>query len=217
MAEFIPDHLDMFLGVVRKYMQMRGPMSQKDLAVLAEVGVSTMSRFLNNKTSELNPQIIAKITAKLAIPMHEIIEFIAEEYTQKFKRLVKFYRDDEGGGPDIEHDYAGQEKRKVERRLGGRRVFEEEDHSTAVSSAGTAVKKTEAKVSIAGSAKTTSIPFSPAQNPAESLSELLANLSPRQKAYLTDFLSLDNDSRELMVELGESLLRYFRLKNVDFK
>ena len=65
MAEFNSDKTDEFLGVVRKYMQVRGNLSQKDLAELTEVGVSTMSRFINRKTTDLNPQLIAKIVAKL--------------------------------------------------------------------------------------------------------------------------------------------------------
>src|SRR5690606_26927489 len=101
MAEFNRDKLEMFLGVVRKYMQIRGPMTQKDLADLTGIGVSTMSRFLNLKTSELNAQLISKIVAKLAIPLHEIIEFVEEEYTEHFVRLVKFYREEEAQGAPI--------------------------------------------------------------------------------------------------------------------
>jgi len=216
MAEFIPDHLDMFLGVVRKYMQVRGPMSQKDLAVLTEVGVSTMSRFINQKTSELNPQLIAKITAKLGIPLHEIVEFVEEDYTEKFKRLVKFYRDDDIENLQPTSEFDGDNKRKIDRRLGERR----DEVDDIASTLGTAKIKTEARVKFGGGTKTSTIPFEPDsknKNSQESLREKLENLSPRQKAYLTDFLNLDNDSRELMVELGESLLRYFRLKNVDFK
>jgi DNA-binding MurR/RpiR family transcriptional regulator len=49
MAEFKREKVEMFLGVVRKYMQVRGAMSQKDLAEQTDVGVSTMSRFLSQK------------------------------------------------------------------------------------------------------------------------------------------------------------------------
>ena len=49
MAEFKREKVEMFLGVVRKYMQVRGAMSQKDLAEQTDVGVSTMSRFMYKK------------------------------------------------------------------------------------------------------------------------------------------------------------------------
>ena len=100
MAEFHANKLEVFLGVVRKYMQVRGNLSQKDLAELTEVGVSTMSRFLNQKTSELNAQLISKIVAKLNIPLHEIIDFVDESYADKFVRLVRFYKDDVGDGEE---------------------------------------------------------------------------------------------------------------------
>ena len=41
MAEFNRDELQNFLGVVRKYMQVRGNLSQKDLADMTNIGVST--------------------------------------------------------------------------------------------------------------------------------------------------------------------------------
>ena len=94
MAEFNKDHIEVFLGVVRKYMQVRGSLSQKDLAELTDTGVSTMSRFLNQKTTEFNPQLIAKIVAFLEIPLHEIIDFVEEDFADKFIRLVKFYKQD---------------------------------------------------------------------------------------------------------------------------
>ena len=78
MAEFNRDYLAMFLGVIRKYMQVRGAMNQKDLAELTDVGVSTISRFLSQKTREMDPQLIAQIVAKLNIPIHEIIDSIKE-------------------------------------------------------------------------------------------------------------------------------------------
>ena len=201
MPEFNNDRLEHFLGVVRKYMQVRGPMNQKELAVLTEVGVSTMSRFLNQKTSELNPQLIAKIVAKLEIPLHEIIDFVEEDYADKFIRLVKFYKNEGEGVPpgtstDISYgrrkdDYAGSE--------------------------GTASRSTTANMNVGG--KKASIPFesSGTTSPQElSFKEKFERLTPRQKAYLTDFLNLDMDGRDLIVDLGTSLMRYFRVKGMEF-
>lgn len=94
MAEFRRAKVEMFLGVTRKYMQVRGAMSQKELAEQTDVGISTMSRFLSQKSTELNPQLIAKITAKLNIPLHEMIDFVEEDFADRFIRLVKFYKDE---------------------------------------------------------------------------------------------------------------------------
>src|SRR5690606_9944519 len=150
MAEFNRDKLEMFLGVVRKYMQIRGPMTQKDLADITGIGVSTMSRFLNLKTSELNAQVIAKIVAKLVIPLHEIIEFVEEEYTEHFVRLVKFYREEET-----------QEVRLPEATgtLASEEEFEEtpigdEEYLDALGASGTAQRNASAKINIGGKQRT---------------------------------------------------------------
>ena len=216
MAEFNLDFIDVFLGVVRKYMQMRGSMSQKDLAEVTEVGVSTMSRFLNRKTNELNPQLIAKIVAKLKIPLHEIIDFVEEEYNDRFIRLVKFYRDDHdeaapGVGKEKEFD-EDQASRQEDTRTGL-----EDDLTQTLSTMGTAKRKVKAHVNIGG--KTRSMPFEPDQNARNSemsVRDKLESLTPRQKAYLTDFLNLDMEGKDLMVDLGNSLFRYFKQKGMEF-
>jgi hypothetical protein len=46
--------------------------------------------------------------------------------------------------------------------------------------------------------------------------EKLETLSPRQKAYLNDFLNLDGNDRDLVVDLGDAIFRYFRQRNVEF-
>jgi hypothetical protein len=50
--------------------------------------------FLSQKSTELNPQLIAKITAKFNIPLHEMIDFVEEDFADRFIRLVKFYKDE---------------------------------------------------------------------------------------------------------------------------
>ncbi len=178
MAEFKSSHIDMFLGVVRKYMQVRGPMSQKDLAELTDIGVSTMSRFLNQKTGELNAIVIAKIVAKLKIPLHEIIDFIDEEYSTEFKRLVSFYMQDANFAtlPPQYNIESQVEKTKIQ---------------------------TSSKDSIIAAAAA-----------SRSLIEQIETLSPRQKAYVMDFLDLDVEGRDLLVDLGNSMFRYFRQKGM---
>ena len=201
MAQFNYDKIEDFLGIVRKYMQVRGGLSQKDLAELTEIGVSTMSRFLNRKTTELNPQLIAKIVAKLEIHLHEIIDFVAEAYSDKFVRLVKFYKED-SAMIDINELTADPDG----------------DDDPILESLGTSAKSAKAKVS-AGGGKTRTIPFEPdngSKNSNLSLKEKLENLTPRQKAYMTDFLSLDMEGRDLVVDLGNNLFRYFRQKGMDF-
>ncbi len=186
MARFNKEHLDGFLGSVRKYMQMRGGLSQKDLAELTDTGVSTMSRFLNKKTQDLDEQLIAKIVAKLEIPMHEIIDFVSEAFNDRFLQLVKFYKG------DTTPPHGGE-------------------------TAGTAQRAATASVKIGG--RTTNIPFTAgedAKNADKTIGELLKELTPRQRAYLTDFLHLDGEGKDLMVDLGNSLFRYFRQKGMEF-
>lgn len=170
----------MFLGAVRKYMQIRGGLSQKELAQKVNVGISTMSRFLNQKTKELDSQVIAAIVAKLDIPLLEVIDFIEEESTEKFKKLVSFYKEESQGNEPL-----GQE-------------------NTATI--------TSAKI---GKVR---MPFGERRGDNKDLTikDKLGTLSPRQKGFLTDFLDLDMESRDLVVDLGNSLFRYFRQSKADF-
>lgn len=218
MAQFTRENIDIFLGVVRKYMQVRGGLSQKDLAEVTETGVSTISRFLNQKTTELNPQLIAKIVAKLQIPMHEIIDFVEEDYSDRFIKLVKFYREEEGGeeyrkDDDISPDEASKLRR--ESALSDEEDLDDELTKT-LGYAGGSKMSAKARVKVGG--KTRVMPFEvddegPRSN--KTLREKLESLSPRQKAYMTDFLDLDMEGRDLIVDIGNNLFRYFRQKGMQ--
>ncbi len=222
MSEFNKDKLDDFLGIVRKYMQVRGSLTQRDLAEKSDIGVSTMSRFLTRKTADINPSIVAKIVAVLEIPLHEMIDFVEEDYTEKFVRLVKFYKGSELGATSSEDD--GVPEEVLESSLST------DQSSAAVQSSGdpledalieglatrgSAQRSATAKVQIG--AKSRNIPFTPdasARNSELSLKDKLAQLTPRQKAYMSDFLSLDMEARDLIVDLGNDLFRYFRQKGM---
>src|SRR5690554_703843 len=173
-------------------MQLRGGLSQKELAEQVNVGISTMSRFLNQKTKELDPQLIASIVAKLNIPLHEVIDFVEEDSTTMFKKLVMFYKEqesaDEKGGSD--------ELGAMEAGLKGEET------------------RTQTRASIKG----INVPFGERREPESNLSirEKLNRLSPRQKGFLTEFLDLDVEGRDLMVDIGNSLFRYFRQSGADF-
>ncbi len=214
MAEFDNSKLEMFLGVIRKYMQVRGPMSQKELAELSEVGVSTMSRFLSKKTTELNPQLIAKIIATLNIPLYEMIDFVEEEYSDRFVRLVKFYRDEGGGGLDQgqeERPFIGREEEEEDDRLSDNL---EKTLSGPSGQTGTSRKNINAHFSSGGKKQTMS--FSPdGGSRMDHIGDKIRELSPRQKAYVVDFLNLDIEGRDLMVDLGNNLFRYFKQKGMD--
>ncbi len=210
-AEFNRDKLEVFLGVVRKYMQIRGPMDQKDLADITGIGVSTMSRFLNLKTSELNAQLIAKIVAKLAVPLHEIIEFVEEEYTEHFIRLVKFYREEESSGAPMPEG-AGPAPREEEEEA----PIEDDEYLDALGASGSAQRNASAKINIGGKQRTISFQADQgARNSQGSLRERLQNLSARQKAFLTDYLNLDSDGRDLIVDLGKNVISYLRQKGME--
>ena len=223
MSQFHREKIGMFLGIVRKYMQMRGGLSQKDLSDITEVGVSTMSRFLNQKTADINPQLVAKIVAKLEIPLHEMIDFVEEGYADRFIRLVKFYKNDgeEDTATRKDDDITPQEA--VAMRTGAVSADEEDggdeldDLAAALGPSGTAQRSAKGNISVGGKKRT--IAFHPdhdAPHSTSSLKEKLASLSPRQKAYMTDFLNLDVESRDLIVDLGNSLFRYFKQKGMEF-
>lgn len=181
MAEFKRERVEMFLGAVRKYMQVRGAMSQKDLAEQTDVGVSTMSRFLSQKSTELNPQLIAKITAKLNIPLHEMIDFVEEDFADRFIRLVKFYKDEL---KDSEFDPNNLEATPPVEPVDNR----------------TANQRKEDKVK---------------SNAELSIRDKLESLTPRQRAFMTEFLNLKLEERDLIVDLGNNLFQYFKMKGMD--
>lgn len=188
MIRFSPDFLENFLAVVRKYMQLRGGLTQKDLSEQMNVGISTMSRFLNLKTSNVDEQLVANIIATLGIPLHEIIDGVEEDSTETFKRLVQFYKEQK---PTDE--------------------LQDEEVRT------TETRKTSATINVGG--KKQQMPFgetSAGTRTDLSIREKLETLSPRQKAYLNDFLNLDVNDRDLIVDLGESIFRYFRQRNIHF-
>jgi transcriptional regulator with XRE-family HTH domain len=225
MAQFNKDQFNNFLGVIRKYMQVRGNLNQKELAEKTDLSVSVISRFLNEKTRELDPQVIAKIVAKLEIPLHEIIDFVEEGFTEKFKKLVKFYKDEDVGEPEDERENNSKnnddnnsgttgEKPTAGTSSSGKKAPDPLEE--ALGSSGTARKTVNARVRIGD--KTANIPFMKDEGDDGSLSvkDKLARLTPRQKAYVTDFLNLDLEGRDLIVDLGNSLFRYFKQKGVDY-
>ncbi|MFA6236929.1 MAG: helix-turn-helix transcriptional regulator [Bacteriovorax sp.] len=193
MAEFRREKVEQFLGVVRKYMQVRGAMSQKDLAEQTDVGVSTMSRFLSQKSTELNPQLIAKITAKLNIPLHEMIDFVEEDFADRFIRLVKFYKDELS---DIEFD------------------------PNDLSATGTAKAVTKERENIRDEEADTRTPNQRKEDKVKSNADLsirekLESLTPRQRVFMTEFLNLKLEERDLIVDQGNNLFQYFKMKGMD--
>ncbi|MFY7992547.1 MAG: helix-turn-helix domain-containing protein [Bacteriovoracaceae bacterium] len=202
MIQFSADFLERFLAVVRKYMQLRGGLTQKDLAEMSGVGISTMSRFLNLKTATIDEQLVANIIATLNIPLHEVIDGIEEESTETFKRLVQFYKD----------------QKATEQKSGG----EVDEFAQGLGSEGQTKTRTTATINVGG--KKQSVSFGgdngasgPTLNKTDiTIRDKLQSLSPRQKAYLTDFLDLDQNDRDLIVDLGETVFRYFRQRQVNF-
>ncbi len=193
MIRFSPDFLENFLAVVRKYMQLRGGLTQKDLSEMMNVGISTMSRFLNLKTSNVDEQLVANIIATLGIPLHEIIDGVEEDSTETFKRLVQFYKDQKAADQKLGEDEGAKQpetrtKTQATINVGGRRQQMPFGETGAVGTTRTDI----------------------------SIREKLETLSPRQKAYLNDFLNLDINDRDLIVDLGDAIFRYFRQRNVEF-
>ena len=200
MAEFKKTKVEMFQGVTRKYMQVRGAMSQKELAEQTDVGISTMSRFLSQKSTELNPQLIAKITAKLNIPLHEMIDFVEEDFADRFIRLVKFYKDElkeeDLEASDLKDSAPDVATQKNENTTTSERRTEERREKTA---------------EIKNEDKTTS----GKEKSDKSIREKLESLTPRQRAFMTEFLNLKLEERDLIVDLGNNMFQYFKMKGMD--
>jgi len=203
MIKFNLEFLEMFLGVVRKYMQLRGGLSQKDLAVAISVGISTMSRFINQKTKELDPQLIASIVAFLNIPLHEVIDFIAEESTQNFKKLVSFHKDNQ----------------KAEELSGGA-PEEAADALEASGLDGTGYDDEETRYKTSATIRGVKVPFGEKSRRSTdnklTTGEKIKQLSPRQRSFMNDFLALDMEGRDLIVDIGNQLLRHFNQSQADY-
>lgn len=202
MSQFDKDNVEIFLGAVRKYMQVRGPMSQKELAEITDTGVSTMSRFLNQQTVELNANLIANITAKLSIPLHEIIDFVEETYTDQFIRLVKFYKGDDA-------DTANQKEIKDD----STNTSQETEEIAKALDDGGSEKSFKSSVSIGG--KKSNLVFQK-EGSADGLRGKLEKLSLKQKGFLNEFLSLDSDGKDLVADVGRNIITYLKQKGIDF-
>lgn len=229
MAYFKRDYLELFLGVIRKYMQVRGPMSQKGLAELTGVGDSTISRFLNQKTRDLDSQLIAAIVAKLNIPLHEVIDFVEEEYSERFIKLVKYYKEvtPEKLGEDepLESPPESIEEKSLSRDRD--QIFEKNKEDKSQPTEGfneleNDMRKTKSNFFIGGEKVTLPLDEEELRKTEEktktptTIKDKLDRLSPRQKAYLSEFLNLDIEGRDLMVDVGNSLFRYFKQKGLEF-
>jgi transcriptional regulator with XRE-family HTH domain len=173
---FNRDYIEVFLSIMRKYMQLRGNLSQKDLAEKSGIGISTLSRFINQKTKDFDDEVVARIVAFLGIPMHEMIDFVAEADTEQFKKLVGYVKESMSKEQEVE-------------RLRGIAV-------TSIDPAG--------KV------------FIEKKTPGDEFKDKIQNLPSRHKAYLSDFVELDAESREVMVDVGEAMLRYFKQNKIKF-
>jgi len=197
MIEFQKDYIDQFLGVVRKYMQLRGGLSQKDLAEKIDIGISTLSRFLNQKTKEVDEQIVARIVAFLSIPLHEIIEFVAEADTETFKKLVGVFKE------EVSRQAKLAQMPKVQ--------FGDEDYSETRTSSGINVRPDPTRSGVFHEVMSDS-----RLKQLEDFRERVGKLTPRQRAYLTDFLDLESEAKEMVVEVGEVVIRYFKGRKVSF-
>ena len=196
MVRFDSKYLEAFLTTVRKYMAIRGGYSQKDLAEKINVGISTMSRFLNQKTKELDPQLIAAIVAKLNIPLHEIIDFIEEDSTSLFKKMVSLYVDPETSDTVGNAD---DESSAFEKSLDE----EQTKTKTTANIRGVPVSFGERRED------------SNDRRSAKSTGEKLASLTARQKSFLSDFLDLDMDGQDLVVSASEVLIKYLNRKQFE--
>ncbi|MCR9203539.1 MAG: helix-turn-helix transcriptional regulator [Halobacteriovoraceae bacterium] len=208
MAQFHKEKLPLFLGAVRKYMEIRGPMTQRELAEATNTGVSTMSRFLNQQTQELNPQLIANIIAKLNIPPMEIIDFVDENYSDEFLRLIKFYK---GEDPDLNVTQTSQHTPSQKEDSGSMDDELEQEELAKALNEGGSQRNASAQIKV-GNKKTTLNYVAEGQAP---LKEKIKNLSLHQKGFLSGFLNLDNDGRDLVANVGNEIINHLKQKGLD--
>lgn len=204
MAEFHREKLDFFLGVVRKYQQLRGVPNQKDLSELTQIGTSTLSRLFNGMIQDLNPQMIAKIVAKLKIPKAEIIDFVEDGYTDQFLRLVNAYMAEKDPAPSVQSAPQSADEEFDEAIAG---ALSGDDSS--------AQKTVKGHINIGG--RSSSVVYQAEGGSAgQQLMDKLRTLTSRQKGFLNDFMNLDMDGRDLVVDIGNNIIRYLRQKGIEF-
>ena len=202
MINFNKDQIEYFLSVVRKYMSLRGGLSQKDLAERIQVGISTLSRFLNQKTKDIDEQIVARIVADLSIPLHEVIEFVSEQDTDTFKKLVIFFKEQiqkqgQTPGPLFPDDPTEP-------------IGPEHTASQVGDRAGIFTRQDQQRSTVFHEVQDSKL------RQLEEFRDRIQKLSPRQRAYMTDFLELEPEGQEMVVEVGEVVIRYFKSKKMNF-
>lgn len=209
MSQFHKEQVALFLGAVRKYMEIRGPMTQRELAEATETGVSTMSRFLNQQTQELNPNLIANITAKLNIPLMEIIDFVEEDYSDEFLRLVRFYK-----GEDPTKTSQSFKAPEPKEKASDDDSFEDEEGQEELAKAlndGGSRQNVSTSIRI-GNKRT---PLNYVAEGEGSLKDKIKRLSLHQKGFLSGFLNLDNDGRDLVANVGNEIINHLKQKGLD--
>ncbi len=209
MTQFNKDLIESFLEAVRKYMKLKGPMTQRELAEATDTGVSTMSRFLNQQTQELNPNLIANITAKLGIPLHEFIDFVDESYEQEFKRLVTFYRGEE----PTQVSQPAQPRRRADDFPQDQGDLRGENTQDSYRSGGSN-QRSSANVRVGRN--NTRLVFEPEGDADDVLKQKIKNLSLKQQGFLNEFLNLDSDGRDLVADVGRNIIAYLKQKGIDF-
>lgn len=203
------EKLKQLVEIIEKYMFHRGNLSQKNLADRTGIGVATVSRLLNLQIKNPSDQDIVKIVARLNIPMSEVIDFIYADDQDEFINLVKFYKTQMQTDKETE-----DEKGPIE--SGG----DPSAMGNINSEKGTAYKEAIAHVSIGNNPKR-ALRFineneSTTKKNDKTLGEKMQTLTPRQRKFLSDFLDLDLEGRDLMVDVGTALFNYFDQKGLDY-
>jgi hypothetical protein len=131
-----------------------------------------------------------------------MIDFVEEDFADRFIRLVKFYKDElnedevtpeeiTDSAPDVATQKNENKTSTTERRL-------------------TAEERREETREIIKEEKTSS-----KDRADKSIREKLESLTPRQRAFMTEFLNLKLEERDLIVDLGNNMFQYFKMKGMD--
>ncbi len=81
MVQLKKDEMANFMDVVKKYAKVR-----KSLTFVGNVKVN---RFYKAKKKELTPKLVGDIMKLLRIPIHEVIDFVEDDYADKFVSIMR--------------------------------------------------------------------------------------------------------------------------------
>jgi hypothetical protein len=129
---------------------------------------------------------------------------VEENFADEFIRLVKFYKGE---------DALAREDSPVMPESVSPDEQADDDFAEALG-AGTAKQDVQARVMVGG--RPNKVVFEAGGKEEVGIKDKIKTLTARQKGFLNDFLSLDSDGRDLVVDIGKNIISYLRQKGIEF-